>query len=185
MSRAQGPREGVQAQRVIANRVRIRNHRVTEQGHDLPTVRPRQVLWGDRRKHPKSPPEHYVNHEPKLPGREMCELNQPQPKKHGSNTKRMWKKAEGSLSGEPVKGLDGHPTPKKFGDLVAADRIVNLDPDEESFDGDLRACILGDKGACMMGCELDHRKSSAGSRKSRNSTGAWPPRRPPRRSRRS
>ena len=126
----------------------------------MQSMHPRQALCGERTRHPKPPPEHYVNHEPKLPGREMCELNQPQPKKHGSNTKRMWKKAEGSLSGEPVKGLDGHPTPKKFGDLVTADHIVNLDPDEESFDGDLHACVLGDKGIHMMGCEPNSGKAA-------------------------
>ncbi len=85
---------------------------------------------GDRSKHPTPPPEHYTNHEPKLPGCEICEFNKPQSKKHGSNTKQMRKKAEESLSGEPIRSLDGHPMPKKFGDLVTAAHIVNLDPAE-------------------------------------------------------
>ena len=65
----------------------------------------------------------------------------------------MRKKAEENISGEPPKSLDRHQIPKEFGDLIAADHIVNLDEEEVSLDGDLYACILGDKGTYFMGCE--------------------------------
>ena len=77
--------------------------------------------------------------------------------------KLMWQKADGSISGEPPESLDGHAVPKKFGDLITADHIVKLDEEEVSLDGDLYACILGDKAACFMGCEPNPRKNCAGS----------------------
>ena len=75
----------------------------------------------------------------------------------------MLKKTEESISGEPPKSLDGHPIPKKFGDLITADHIVNLDEEEISLDGDLYACTLGDKAAYFMGCEPNPRTNCAGS----------------------
>ena len=75
----------------------------------------------------------------------------------------MWKKAEDNVDGEPPQRLDGHAIPKKFGDLITADHIVNLDEEEVSLDGDLYACILGDKAASFMGCEPSPRTNCAGS----------------------
>ena len=77
--------------------------------------------------------------------------------------KLMWKKADESISGEPPKSLDGHPIPKKFCDLITADHIVNLDQEEVSLDGDLNACIPGDKATYFMGCEPNPKKNCAGS----------------------
>ena len=75
----------------------------------------------------------------------------------------MWKKAEDNVDGEPPKSLDGHAIPKSFGDLITADHVVNLNPEEVSLDGDLHACIMGDKATYFMGCEPNPRKNCAGS----------------------
>ena len=75
----------------------------------------------------------------------------------------MWKKAEDNVDGAPPKSLDGHAVLKKFGDLITADHVINLNPEEVSLDSDLHACIMGDKGTYFMGCEPNPRKNCAGS----------------------